>query len=480
MAEADAVTVAYVYSRDVTYSWHHSIIELLGWDIAHEGRVMRGGYVAYKCGTDGLVAARNEAIKVFLDEHDAPWLYWTDTDMGFAADTIDRLLSVAHPTDRPIVGGLAFTQKEETSDGMGGWRCRAVPTIFDWLKLDDGQTGYVVRWDYPVDTAIRVAGTGCACVLIHRSVFERIAERYGPIWYDRIPNVTMGQLVSEDLSFCMRAGSLEIPVFVHTGVRTTHQKTVWLGEDDYFGQVALAQLRPPATPANEPTAIIVPVMRRPGNAAPFMESLKSSGCAELVEVYAVTDTDDDETIDAWDAAGAIVVPFDSSVNGPGTFAQKVNLGYSITAEPWLFLTGDDVVFKPGWLDHLQTVARDGYDVIGSNDLHNPRVVAGEHATHMLVRRSYVDELGASWDGPKIVAHEGYRHWFVDQEIVDVARSRGAFASAPFAHVEHRHPIWGLAPTDAVYELGQSHVLADQALYRERAEMHAPGSDAVDR
>src|SRR5262245_1156668 len=105
VAEPDAVTVGYVYQRDVTYSWPHSMIELISWDIAHDGRVMRGGYVAYKCGTDGLVAARNEVIKIFLDEHQSEWLFWVDTDMGLAPDTVDRLISCAHPTDRPIVGG---------------------------------------------------------------------------------------------------------------------------------------------------------------------------------------------------------------------------------------------------------------------------------------------------------------------------------------------------------------------------------------
>jgi hypothetical protein len=476
VAEADAVTVGYVYSRDVTYSWHHSMIEMIGWDLAHDQRVMRGGYVAYKCGTDGLVAARNEVVKIFLDEHQAEWLLWLDTDMGFAADTLDRLISVAHPTDRPIVGGLAFTQKEEVSDGMGGWRCRAVPTIFDWLKLDDGQMGFAVRFDYPVDTVTRVAGTGSACVLVHRTVFERIRDKYGPVWYDRVPNTTMGQLVSEDLSFCMRAGTLDIPIFIHTGVRTTHQKILWLAEDDYFGQVALAQLRPPVLPANERTAIIVPVMRRPQNAQPFMDSLRSSG-APLATVYAIADIADGETWQAWANAGARVL---ASGSQAGTFAEKVNVGYSATEEPWLFLTGDDVEFKPGWLDHLQAVARDGYDVIGSNDLHEARVLAGEHATHMLIRRSYIDERGASWDGPKVLAHEGYKHWFVDQEIVDVARGRGVFAPATLAHVEHKHPLWGLAETDEVYELGQSHVVADHAHYQFRVGEYASAGDAMGR
>jgi hypothetical protein len=255
---AGAVTVGYVLSKNVASSFHHCMIEMIGWDLAHEGRILRGGYKAWTCGTDGLVDSRNKLVAAFLEERTADWLFWVDTDMGFAPDTVDRLFAAADPAERPIVGGLCFTQREESSDGMGGWRCRATPTVFDWTVLDDGQMGFSVRWNYPPDTLTRCGGTGSACVLIHRSVFERIDAEYGT-WYNRVPNPTMGQVLSEDLSLCLRAGALDIPVHVHTGVKTTHQKTLWLAEDDYYGQVALSQLVPPVPAATEDTAVIVPV-----------------------------------------------------------------------------------------------------------------------------------------------------------------------------------------------------------------------------
>jgi hypothetical protein len=463
---AGAVAVGYVYDdehRSISYSWHHSMIELIGWDITHEGRIMRGGYVAYKCGTDGLVDARNKAVRLFLDEQQADWLFWVDTDMGFAADTVDRLLAAADPVERPVVGGLAFTQRQELSDGMGGWRCRATPTVFDWTVLDDGQMGFSVRWKYPPDQLVRVAGTGAACLLVHRGVFEKIHAEYGT-WYDRVPNTTTKQVVSEDLSFCLRAGALNIPVHVHTGVKTSHQKTVWLSEDDYFGQVALSQLVPEVSPAADPVAVIVPVLGRPGNAAPFMESLAGSG-APLARVYAVADIEDRDTCQAWKEAGASVL-VTAGGDHPGTFAEKVNIGYRETLEPWLFLTGDDVKFHPGWLDHAQAAGA-AADVVGTNDLHNPRVTAGDHSPHLLIRRTYIDEQGASWDGPKVVAHEGYRHWFVDDEIVVAAKQRGRWVMAFHAKVEHLHPLWGLAADDATYALGREHVAEDRELFKAR-------------
>ncbi len=451
---ADAVAVAYVVSNDVTYSWHRSMTEMMGWDLVHKGRIMQGGYIGRRCGTNGLVQARNSVVADFLDGGTADWLFWIDTDMGFAPDTLDRLMEAADPIERPIVGALAFSQRETGPDGMGGWRTAATPTIFDWQHLD-GQQGFAIRWNYTQDVVTRCAGTGSAAILIHRSVFEAVKVKFGPVWYDRIPNQSIGELTSEDLSFCMRVAALDIPLFVHTGVKTTHQKLQWLGEYDYLRHS-------PAPPAAEQAAVIVPVMRRPQNAAPFMASLRAS--TGMATVYAMAHTDDVETIDAWTAAGAQVITDDVT-----TFAQKCNLGYRKTGEPWLFLVGDDVRFHPGWLDRAQRAGGSGYGVVGTNDLSNPRVTSGEHATHLLVRREYVDRVGGGWDGPGVVAHEGYRHWFVDDEVVAAAKARGMWAMALDSVVEHLHPMWGKADNDDVYELGQSFSAADRKVFEARCQ-----------
>jgi hypothetical protein len=246
-----------------------------------------------------------------------------------------------------------------------------------------------------------------------------------------------------------------------------HQKLVWLSEDDYIRQ--RAQARPPTVPpATDEVAVVVPVMRRPQNAGPFMASLKAS--TGLATAYAVYDPDDRETAQAWVDAGAMALVSDRG----SSFAQKVNVGYLATGQPWLFLVGDDVRFHPGWLDQAQAVAEDRFHVIGTNDLGNPRVTSGDHATHLLVRRSYVDEVGASWDGPKVVAHEGYAHWFVDDEIVAAAKVRGVWDMAMASIVEHLHPAWGKGESDEVYELGQSHADADRELFEARRRANGAG------
>jgi hypothetical protein len=76
-------------------------------------------------------------------------------------------------------------------------------------------------------------------------------------------------------------------------------------------------------------------------------------------------------------------------------------------------------------------------------------------------------VGASWDGPKVVAHEGYRHNFVDDEIVTAAKQRGVWQMALGSVVEHLHPVFGKAEDDEVYQLGKSCWEADWELFKQR-------------
>src|SRR5206468_643087 len=94
-----------------------------------------GGHLANSSGAN-ITNARNEVVDAFLDQHDADWLWFIDTDMTFDPDILDRLVKAAHPEKRPIVGALCFSLKDGT---------RAVPTIYQ--IRDDNRLGRV--FDYP-------------------------------------------------------------------------------------------------------------------------------------------------------------------------------------------------------------------------------------------------------------------------------------------------------------------------------------------
>lgn len=464
-----------------------------------------------------LSHARNTATAAFLSS-DSDWLLWIDTDIGFEPDALEKLLEAADPRTAPIVGGLCFIEGDFSHDFRGGLRASLAPTLYDWawVEPNSGMPGMykmVARQEWAADSVTRVGATGCGFLLTHRSVYEKIAAdvqgQGAPpqIWFERIPGPD-GERCGEDVSFCLRAHQVGLPVLVHTGVITTHQKTVWYGAEDYRmkpftpppmnvrplppEQWPRLQINPRAAEeaartspmrdkqvpeATQKVAVIVPVAKR-DNAPPFLQSLKGSISAaqrERVMVYVMADAGDFATHEAWMQWHGSPYPRQQVdahhyLREMGSFAEKVNRGFEISDEPWLFLVGDDVRFHKGWLDQAMEVARTtGKHVIGTNDLGNPAVLAGEHATHMLISREYVEIEGASWDGPGVVCHEGYRHWFVDNEIVTAAKMRDEWAPCLASHVEHMHPYFRKGKIDEVYRIGEAAAGLDQVLWKARFE-----------
>lgn len=440
--------LGWLHPNTVSTSFQTSLLGLLqhdaGRNILNFGDVRSSGY--------GLPEARNFIASVVTATPQAEWLLFIDADMGFQPDALDRLLAVAHPQDRPIVGGLCFVWKDRGADGYGGVRSEPMPTIYDYIDGD-----FKGRLHYPAGRVVPVAATGTAFLLIHRSVLERIASEFGPEWFTRAQGPS--GLMGEDISFFSRCRELGIPAFVHTGVRTTHHKETFVSESDFWDSFV-------APPATERCDVIVPTVKaRTANLEPLLQSLVAT--TGLATPYVVCDPDADEQQRITKEYGGVVV------EAPGSFARKINVAYPQTTAPWVKVVGDDCRFRPGWLDQAQLVARlYGAKVVGSNDLANPRVVAGDHATHWMVSRDYIDSEGASWDGPGVFAHEGYRHWFVDDEIVTAAKQRGVFQVALGSVVEHFHPIAGKAEVDETYKKNDKYATQDRGLFVNRLKANA--------
>lgn len=177
----------------------------------------------------------------------------------------------------------------------------------------------------------------------------------------------------------------------------------------------------------------------------------------------VVSRDDREELRALESEGAEFL-----IASVGSYPAKVNLAYRATDEPVLFLAADDLAPREGWLSAALACLDAGALVVGTNDLGNPRVLAGEHSTHTLVSRAYCDSPGAAFGQPGAVLHEGYHHWYVDDELVGLARHRGVYAHAHDSVVEHLHPYHGKAPHDATYRVGERRKRQDLAEFARRA------------
>lgn len=227
----DSVVVAYLHRDELSSAFHHSLLNTFTFDMmeGHKHIWNGGGHIGMFSGAN-ITRARNAVVRRFLDETDAEWLWNVDADMTWQPDALEQLLHNADPVERPIVGGLCFGQKAPNEDASLGMA--PFPTLF--FMNDKGET--FMSWEYPENQLFEVDATGAAFMLMHRSILEKMREKYEEArhpftWYAE--EIANGKHYSEDIVFCLRAKTVGAPILVHTGVKVGHAKPRILDEDEY-------------------------------------------------------------------------------------------------------------------------------------------------------------------------------------------------------------------------------------------------------
>lgn len=183
-------------------------------------------------------------------------------------------------------------------------------------------------------------------------------------------------------------------------------------------------------------------------------------------VVLIVEEDDGDSIAAAAALDAQLLVNTRTRN----YAGACNTAYHQLDGDHLFAGADDLRFHPGWAEAaLKRMQSNPWTLVaGTNDLINPYVAQGLHATHYLVDRRYLDEEGGTVDGgPGSFFHEGYDHNFTDTELVGTAKARARFLPCLESVVEHLHHGAGKSQHDATYALADAHFGDDSALYDER-------------
>ena len=220
MKSADRVTVAWIDPGLVEGGFATSMIELFR---ARSSRL--DGMVRVEGGL--LSRQRNEVVKTFLDQVATQWLLMIDSDQTISVEAFDKLIAAAHEKERPVVAGLYFG----TLPNPEGLLPTPVPHFY--RRADDGiMVSPVV--DYPTDELIEIDAAGTGCLLVHRSVLEKIRENAEPAegnawcWFRDLP--LAGHWLGEDLYFCRRIRALGFPIWGHTGAILPHRRRYWLDE----------------------------------------------------------------------------------------------------------------------------------------------------------------------------------------------------------------------------------------------------------
>lgn len=100
--------------------------------------------------------------------------------------------------------------------------------------------------------------------------------------------------------------------------------------------------------------------------------------------------------------------------------------------------------------------------------HGRDVVIGMGVSNMECNEDAFQCIGKTFkDEHAPLYHEGYKHFYIDTEVGDLARSLGKFVYCPSAHLKNFHPNSGCA-ADATHTQGRSEKLFhDQELYFSR-------------
>jgi len=152
------------------------------------------------------------------------FLFFLDSDVLAPKDTIPRL--IAHRL--PIVSGL-YHQRFPTWTGITG---DYLPCMFNVVAGTDGKLTKQAIVDYTPGSLVEAAYVPGGCLLIHRSVFERMNQagikRFFE-WTLQVDSDPPGSGRSEDFEFCSKAGSIGFKCFVDTSIIATHETGAQVG-----------------------------------------------------------------------------------------------------------------------------------------------------------------------------------------------------------------------------------------------------------
>lgn len=222
MKSGHKVSIGACDPGQVNAAWAYNMIQLVQ---VRDDRL--GPFVRIK-GSGLLSKLRNRVVAGFLDNTKSDWLLMIDTDEQLSVQTFDKLIQAAHDKERPVVSGLVFA----AFDAHKNLYPKPVPAIFA-----ESEAGFLPLYKYDKDSIFEIEACGTGCLLIHRSVLEKMREvadpNQGDNWCWFWDGPINGEWISEDLLFSRRIRQLGFPIHVHTGAILPHQKSYWLSEEHH-------------------------------------------------------------------------------------------------------------------------------------------------------------------------------------------------------------------------------------------------------
>ncbi len=214
--------MAFPDGGDVKGDFAMSLLGVQGFD--HGSRRILAGTI--RCPGLYVDDNRNRCADEFLAQAGnlgVEWMLMLDSDMQFDRDVPYRLLDAADSVKRPILSALYFGYiKSNLANGFNAIWMKKHGDGYRTLMFDDLNLKEEI-------TELDAVGMGCC--LIHRSVFEKMAEApdFRRLqWFGREVIDHEGGVIGrygEDVAFCNRAQRAGFKIHGHGGVAIDHIKS---------------------------------------------------------------------------------------------------------------------------------------------------------------------------------------------------------------------------------------------------------------
>ena len=151
----------------------------------------------------------------WADQLDTDWLLWVDSDIVLTIDLLKKLWEAANKVIKPVVSGIYFISKQDE-----GTLTYPLPQIFN--DVDE----FTIKHIHPLpdNEIIQIDCAGMGLVLMHRSVVDKLREKFPGESMFAEKEAPGDKYVSEDVVFFRKLKAAGVPVYAHTGARAKHMK----------------------------------------------------------------------------------------------------------------------------------------------------------------------------------------------------------------------------------------------------------------
>ena len=162
------------------------------------------------------IARQRQAAIEMWDKVGTDWALWVDSDVVLTKEVLELLWDSADRMARPVVCGVYFISKQNEQSLM-----QPMPVLFN-----EGRTPYEIIYLHPLpqNQLVRIDNAGMGLVLMHKSVLQRLKEKFpGDFWFGE-NNEAGDKFIGEDIVFFRKIKAAGIPVHAHTGALVKHMK----------------------------------------------------------------------------------------------------------------------------------------------------------------------------------------------------------------------------------------------------------------